>query len=384
LIIQIINLSPPAVFKAYSEKYNIFRDVYSRDLLGLELRNIPINLADDVRKVVFREREICYKKKTSLNVANLFIPGQLSNFKELSRRILSFGDEDLGYKISRIIKSYEEYESNHFSVADQKFHMNSAYVVGILNITPDSFSDAGSFLPKDVAVQKALSMISEGASIIDIGGESTRPGADPVSVDEELSRIIPVIEGVLEVNPKAIISVDTYKSQVAKHALLSGAKIINDISGLSFDNAMIDVVKEKNTPVILMHIKGTPKDMQKNPHYDDLISEVYDHLYERTQYARRAGLNNIIIDPGIGFGKTIKDNYTLLSRLSDFKSLGFPILTGVSRKSFIGKTLNLEVGERDIPSAIVDAIAIKNGAKFIRTHNVKYGSFVCKLLNNLI
>jgi len=245
--------------------------------------------------------------------------------------------------------------------------------MGILNITPDSFSDGGMYLDKSKAIKYGLKMIEDGADILDIGGESTRPNAEPVSQEEELKRIIPVIKGILSVNNDAIISVDTTKSFVAEEALKSGAKIINDISGLTFDPYLQDVINRHEASVIIMHIKG----------YNNIIEENYDFLYLQTSKAQSAGINNILIDPGIGFGKTIDHNFEIIKRLGDLDSLGFPIVIGASRKSFIGNTLNLDPAERDTASAIINAVALRNSARLIRTHNVKYGVQTIKLMNKI-
>ncbi|MDO8549832.1 MAG: dihydropteroate synthase [Ignavibacteria bacterium] len=253
--------------------------------------------------------------------------------------------------------------------------------MGILNVTPDSFSDAGKYFDKKAAVEYAIEMFDNGADIVDVGGESTRPGSEPISEEEELKRVIPVIEEILKRKPEALISVDTTKSKVAREACKAGVKIINDISGLTFDQEIADVVNEYSASLIVMHIKGIPKTMQVSPLYDDLIYEIYEFLYKQTETAKSKGVKNIIVDPGIGFGKKIEDNFEILRRLSDFKSLGYPILIGLSRKSFLGKTLDLDVEERDTATVVAETIAIRNGAKIIRTHNILNALRTKKLLN---
>ncbi len=384
MIIQIINLSSNDIFKKYSNIYKIYREVYQPHLIALELREVPAGLAGNVQKIVLSENEICYKSNgVNNNTTNLFIPGSLWNIKEVSRKILSIGDEDLGYKITNVIKNFEEYFSQTYKIGDRQFKFDNSYVMGILNVTPDSFSDGGLYLNSDDAVKHALEMLDEGADIIDIGGESTRPGSETVNEDEELKRVIPVVKGILKNHPDVIISVDTTKKNVASEALKAGAKIINDISALTFEPGIADVIKKYNASLVLMHMKGTPKNMQINPYYDDVVNEIYDYLYERTSEAGKSGIKNIFIDPGIGFGKRIEDNFEIIKRLEDFKSLGFPVMIGVSRKSFLGKYLDLAVTERDAATVSVESIAVKNSARIIRTHNVKYGVQVCKLLNNL-
>ncbi len=384
MIIQIINLSSNDIFKKYSSIYKIYREVYQPHLIALELRDMPAKIAGSVQKIVLGENEICYKSNDENNkTTNLFIPGSLWNIKEISRKILSIGDEDLGYKITNVIKNFEGYYSKVYKIGSREFKFGSSYVMGILNVTPDSFSDGGLYFNTSDAAKHGIEMIDEGADIIDVGGESTRPGSVTVNESEELERVIPVINKILLSRPDAIISIDTTKKNVAGEALKAGAKIVNDISSLTYEPGIADVVKKYNASLILMHMKGTPKDMQKNPYYDDVVNEIYNYFYYKTADAVKYGIKNIFVDPGIGFGKRTEDNYELIQRLEDFKSLGFPVVIGVSRKSFIGKYLNLDVTDRDAATVSVESIAIKNGARIIRTHNVKYGVQVCKLLNIL-
>lgn len=254
-----------------------------------------------------------------------------------------------------------------------KLSLKRTLIMGILNITPDSFSDGGRFLDCHQAVKQALRMLDDGADIIDIGGESTRPGADPVPLETELERVLPVIESILKKRPEAVISIDTYKSAVARKAIESGARMVNDISGLGFDPEMKNVVRDKHVPVIIMHIKGTPRDMQKNPHYDNLITELIAYFRKRITEALKRGIekSQIIIDPGIGFGKRLEDNYEILNRLDEFTALGFPVLVGPSRKSFIGRELNLPPEERIFGTAAAVSIAVWKGANILRVHDVK-------------
>ena len=268
-----------------------------------------------------------------------------------------------------------------YIIGEKEFSFDQAYVMGILNVTPDSFSDGGLHFDKDAAVSYGLSLLEDGADILDIGGESTRPGAEQVSGEEELNRILPVIQGILRLKKDCIISVDTTKPLVAEEALKSGAKIINDISGLALNPEMLKVVSKNKAGIIIMHMKGEPRNMQHNPEYKNLILEIYEFLLNQSTKALNSGVNNIFIDPGIGFGKKVEHNFEIIKRMGEFNKIGFPIVIGNSRKSFIGKTLNLEPAERDIASAIVDAVSINNGARIIRTHNVKLGVQTIKLLN---
>jgi dihydropteroate synthase len=384
MIIQIINLSVPEVFNGYSVKYKIRPEVYTHELLGLELRDISSGMTSEFMRIFLRKNELFYKFEAYRNgTVDLCIEGSIAVFKKLSRKILYEGHTDIGNKINDVIRNYEEYDNQVYIIGEKEFRFDRPYVMGILNVTPDSFSDGGKHFDKNNAVNYGLQLLDDGADILDIGGESTRPGADQVSDEEELNRILPVIKSIIDTKRDSVISVDTTKPLVAEEALKSGAQIINDISGLTLNPGLLSVVKRYNASIIIMHMKGTPLTMQVNPEYENLIQEIYDFLFIQSQMAERAGVHNIFIDPGIGFGKTVDNNFEIIKRLGGFKSMGFPIVIGNSRKSFIGKTLNLEPEERDSASAFVNAVSITNGAKIIRTHNVKYGVQTIKLINKI-
>jgi len=250
-------------------------------------------------------------------------------------------------------------------------------VVGILNVTPDSFSDGGNFFDPEAAAEHAASMLDEGAGIIDVGGESSRPGSDPVSQEEEARRVVPVIERIIAARPEAVISVDTYRSAVAAAALDAGASIVNDVSALRGDPSMISVVAEAQCPVILMHMQGEPKTMQREPRYTDVVREVKDFLRSRAEHAVRAGVRaeNIIVDPGIGFGKTLDHNLALLRDLEAVVDLGFPVLVGASRKRFIGSITGVEeAAERVFGTVATTVLAYEKGATLFRVHDVRANS----------
>ena len=244
-------------------------------------------------------------------------------------------------------------------------------IMGILNVTPDSFSDGGKYLEKNNAINHALAMIDNGADIIDVGGESTRPFSDPVSLDEEISRVIPVIEGIRK-ESDVCISIDTTKSEVATAALNSGASLINDVSAMEVDPLMIDVALKFDCPIIIMHMKGTPKSMQDNPQYESLISDIKDYLQERVNFIVSKGVNSkkIVIDPGIGFGKTVENNFEIINNLNHFTKMGLPVMLGASRKSFIGISLDLPEDDRLEGSLAANIIGLQNGAKIFRVHDV--------------
>lgn len=250
------------------------------------------------------------------------------------------------------------------------------YIMGVLNVTPDSFSDGGKYLERDQAVGHALKMIDDGADIIDVGGESTRPkgpygeGAEEISAEEEIRRIVPVITELAS-RRDTVVSVDTYKAGVADAALNAGAAIVNDISGLNFDREMAGVVASHGATLIAMHIKGTPKTMQQNPVYDDVVREVSNALRSSVDKARAAGIQQIMIDPGIGFGKKLEHNLSLFKNLHRLSGLGCPIVIGPSRKSFIGMLLNLPVDQRIEGTAAAVAASILHGANVVRVHDVK-------------
>ena len=245
--------------------------------------------------------------------------------------------------------------------------------MGIVNVTPDSFSDGGSYFSHEQAIAHGLRLAAEGADMLDIGGESTRPGATPVSAAEEIERVLPVITE-LAAQVEIPLSIDTTKAEVARRALAAGAEMVNDVSALRFDSEMGGVVAESNAPVILMHMRGTPQTMQHNIHYQSLIDDIRKFLEERIASAVSAGIapENIIIDPGIGFGKSIeKDNLFILKNLAAFTPLGRPLLVGTSRKGFIGKLLGTPAHEREAGTAATVAIAVYNGAHIVRVHDVK-------------
>tara|TARA_B100000579_G_scaffold373_1_gene276 strand:- start:221 stop:1039 length:819 start_codon:yes stop_codon:yes gene_type:complete len=245
------------------------------------------------------------------------------------------------------------------------------HIMGILNVTPDSFYDGGQHFDLVDTQKRVDAMINEGAEIIDIGGESTRPGSKPVTAEEELERVIPAIEYVSE-NYDVPISIDTQKAEVAKKAVQAGACIVNDVGGLRNED-MISVIAEMNVPVIIMHMQGTPENMQKHPHYDDVVEDIKEWLEERIKAAEKAGIkrSDIIVDPGIGFGKNLKHNLELLGRLSEFKGMAGGVLLGASRKSFIAMMTGNEKGDRLTGSLSAAIMGVTGGIDFLRVHDVK-------------
>ena len=247
-------------------------------------------------------------------------------------------------------------------------------IFGILNTTPDSFSDGGDFVDPEAAAGHAALMLAEGAAAIDVGGESTRPGADPVAEGEERRRTIPVIEAVLKANPDAAISIDTYRASTAEAALEAGARIVNDVSALRGDPRMAALVAEAGCPVVLMHMLGEPRTMQREPHYEDVVREVRDFLARRAEYAISAGVDaeKVILDPGIGFGKTLEHNLALLRHLDAIVDLGFPVLLGASRKRFLGAITGAEnAKDRVFGTVATTLLGYEKGATLFRVHDVR-------------
>ncbi|CAA9462283.1 MAG: Dihydropteroate synthase [uncultured Rubrobacteraceae bacterium] len=245
---------------------------------------------------------------------------------------------------------------------------------GILNVTPDSFSDGGEFFGAGPAVARAIELLDEGAHVLDVGGESTRPGSDPVSPDEETRRVVPVVRGVLQARPETTISVDTYRASTAEAALDAGASMVNDVTALGGDSRMAGLVAERGCPVVLMHMLGEPKTMQQDPRYGDVVGEVRDYLAARAEEAIAAGIDpsNVVLDPGIGFGKTLEHNLKLLGELDAIADLGFPVLVGTSRKGFLGKiTGSDDPRERVFGTVATSVMAYERGATLFRVHDVR-------------
>jgi dihydropteroate synthase len=262
---------------------------------------------------------------------------------------------------------------------------NRGVIMGVINVTPDSFSDGGSFSSAQAAIDHGLRLAGEGAEILDIGGESTRPGAAPVSVEQELQRVLPVIEG-LSGKTSAALSIDTSKAAVARAAVAAGAEIINDVTAMQGDANMPRIAAENGCAIFLMHMRGTPRTMQKDPQYDDVVTEVAAHLRERVEAARMAGIeaDRIAIDPGIGFGKTVEHNLQLIAGLGKFATLGHPVLLGVSRKSFLATAAQCpDVSDRDVPTAALTAIGYGLGARIFRVHAARPNVQALRLAESL-
>ncbi len=324
---------------------------------------------------------------TDQGECDIILMGRLDQFDELCRRLELLGEElkAAGGVIKDALIRDTGLRGDFVARNKRLSTGSSTKVMGVLNVTPDSFSDGGRFFETKAAVEHGLRMVSEGADVIDVGGASSRPGAEPVEPDEQKRRVLPVISE-LSSRTEALISVDTTSAEVAAAALDAGAHIVNDISALREDPEMVEVIREKGAGVVLMHMRGTPKTMQELTDYKDLQSEVWMFLAERAVWAMSNGIprESISIDPGIGFAKTPEQNLTILRRLGEFRSLGLPVVIGPSRKSFIGKVLDLPVEERLEGTAAAAAWAVFQGAWMVRVHDVKPIIRVCKLIDAIL
>jgi dihydropteroate synthase len=315
-------------------------------------------------------------------ISTIVLTGPLAALEDASALLSDTRGGDcaaLAAALKHVLAGYQ-CRTHTLQVGSRTFHLGQrTLLMGILNVTPDSFSDGGEFLAPDAAVEHGLAMMGQGADLLDIGGESTRPGALPVPPQEQLRRIAPVIKRLADAG--AVMSIDTSSAEVARAALDMGAAMVNDVTALRGDPELAPLVAERRVPVVLMHMRGTPLTMAVAPTYDNLMSEVVRFLRERMLYALRAGIREeqILVDPGLGFGKTVEHNLELLRRLGELRTLGRPVLVGTSRKSFIGKVLDLPVGERALGTAATLALAVAAGAAMVRVHDVREAGQVVRM-----
>ncbi|MBN2072966.1 MAG: dihydropteroate synthase [Actinobacteria bacterium] len=321
--------------------------------------------------------------------SDVIILGTRRSFEGLVEKIKmqQFGLNQLSLELSTFIKSMEAFPARpEVSISTRTFNTGEqAIIMGILNVTPDSFYDGGNYDRKEKAFKRIEELINEGAHIIDVGGMSSRPGSVPVSIKEEIDRVIPVIK-YISTNHDVLISVDTYRPEVARLAAGAGAHIVNDISSFSMDPRMLETVLETGVSVVLMHMKGTPENMQDSPVYENVVEEISGYLRERINLAVSAGIkrDRIIIDPGIGFGKTCGHNLNILNKISEFRMLGCPVMVGASRKSFIGAVLGLPADQRLEGSLAAAVWAIINGADILRVHDVGETIRAVKLVKSIM
>lgn len=347
--------------------------------IALKLKNIRIGAANIIKQNMLSIGGDAAVSKGVVNgkkeISDVIILGNISELQKLIDK-LSYQDifeiPEIRKNIKQLLNLYYYPKHNELNCRGYKFSLDKPLLMGILNITPDSFYDGNKYLNKEEALTHCEDMIKQGVDIIDIGGESTRPGAESVSITQEIDRVMPILEQIVK-NFNVPVSIDTYKSEVAKIALEIGANMVNDISALTFDENMGKILASYvDVPVVLMHIKGTPKNMQINPSYKDVIEEIMEFLDNAINRAKQFGIKdeNIIIDPGIGFGKRLQDNITIIKKLAEFKPLDKPILVGTSRKSFIGHILNLELEERLTGTIAANLLCLINGANILRVHDI--------------
>ncbi|RLC48254.1 MAG: dihydropteroate synthase [Candidatus Cloacimonadota bacterium] len=347
--------------------------------IALKLKNIRIGAANIIKQNMLSIGGDAAVSKGVVNgkkeISDVIILGNISELQKLIDK-LSYQDifeiPEIRKNIKQLLNLYYYPKHNELNCRGYKFSLDKPLLMGILNITPDSFYDGNKYLNKEKALTHCEDMIKQGVDIIDIGGESTRPGAESVSITQEIDRVMPILEQIVK-NFNVPVSIDTYKSEVAKIALEIGANMVNDISALTFDENMGKILASYvDVPVVLMHIKGTPKNMQINPSYKDVIEEIMEFLDNAINRAKQFGIKdeNIIIDPGIGFGKRLQDNITIIKKLAEFKPLDKPILVGTSRKSFIGHILNLELEKRLTGTIAANLLCLINGANILRVHDI--------------
>jgi len=361
----------------------IFRN--KGEFVSLLLYDVPAISANVIKQEMLAAGgdAAVHKHSITLKVqhTNVLTMGTLAQHKKLIEKLSLMHYWNLD-EIARDIKNclFETKVRTIELPSGRKLEFEKPLIMGIVNVTPDSFY-AASRVEKDKLIDFAARMIKEGVDIIDIGGESTRPGSDRISEEEELNRVVPAVE-IVRKNFDVVISVDTYKAKVAEEALKNGAEMVNDVSALRFDPAMMDVLKTYKPAVVLMHMKGEPKTMQENPYYEDVVKEILYFFKERIEKLQQIGLEDkVIIDPGIGFGKRLVDNLEIIRRISEFNSLKKPLLVGASRKSFIGQVLgNLPPEERLYGTLAVTAYCVLNGVDIVRVHDVKENLHVIKLI----
>ncbi|MBN1638782.1 MAG: dihydropteroate synthase [Ignavibacteriales bacterium] len=364
---QFVNISLNNVLKTYKKLYLIHNEIFFNEI-AVEL-HFNDQESELIELIVEHSDIKIFKGQLNNGPGKFLLVASLENMKfTLDRLSLIDNRFDI---LKTTVESYLKIPKKHYEVNNKILDFSEPLVMGILNVTPDSFFDGGRYSNIEEAMQRSVEMIELGVDIIDIGGESSRPGANSVSSQEEIRRVIPVIKLIREYSKDIFISTDTTKPEVAAEALKFGADIINDISGNNYSSNMKDLIRDYDVPYILMHMKGTPKNMQENPHYDDVVSEIYEYFYFKIEELHSLGFEKIIIDPGVGFGKRVSDNYEIIQRLNEFKGLGKPIAIGISNKSLIGKPLKLNLDERTNATTSLETICLLNGANIIRTHNVK-------------
>ncbi|MEJ5306006.1 MAG: dihydropteroate synthase [Ignavibacteria bacterium] len=372
----------------YFNNYNSFKRIFGENKLAenflyptFALTFIKKENQKLFDKIHYFFKNTLFEKVSIILNDKLILLGDLNFIKTFADE-LRIVEEPVANYILKLLSNSQNTERFEYRIGKRVFNSKNKYVMGILNVTEDSFFDGGKYFSLSHIKERIDQLCDLQVDIIDIGGESTRPGSEPVDVNEELKRVLPAVEYAL--SKGMIVSVDTYKSLVAEECLKAGVQIINDISGFKFDEHLPDVCAKYNSSVVLMHIRGTPKTMQENPFYYDTTAEIFDELSQSIKKAEASGIKKIFIDPGIGFGKRLYDNYEILNRLEEFKFLGYPILVGLSRKSFIGKYLNQKPEERLTGTIASNSVSLIKAANIIRVHDVKEAIETKKIIEAII
>ena len=345
---------------------------------SLEISDVPLRAAIILKQemmaiggevVVSREVMTLKPEKTTVIVL-----GTEKQYAKLWQKLAQqpFGCKEVAILLKEFVeRKKSQAKKQEFTGAGKKISFAKPVIMGIVNITPDSFSDGGKYLHAEAAVQHAKRLVTEGADILDLGAETTKPGSDPVTEEEELKRLLPVLDALLKDQEiKIPISIDTYKPKVAEECLKRGAHIINDVTGMQ-NPKMREIVAQYHVPVIIMHMQGSPKTMQQNPQYEDVVDDIINFLDQQIKVCQAEGITQIICDPGIGFGQAVEQNLEILKRLKEFEILNVPIMVGTSRKSFIEKTVGGNTDDRLEGTIASNVVALLNGAQIFRVHNVK-------------
>lgn len=383
--LKFINISENELFNIGFDKTYIKEGVNKHKFLSIKISELNCAQANILKQTAISVGTDCAVHREvitgNIEFSDCILSGSINQFRKITQKLIN-----QPFKMHILSRQIIDLLSNNLkslTIRNKTFDWaNNAYIMGVLNLTPDSFSDGGKYCDLDNAIEQYKKLVNDGADIVDIGGESTRPYSCPVEVNEEINRVIPVIKKIREFDLSTVISIDTRNALTAKLAIEEGVDIVNDVSALEWDVDMFDVVKTKQCPVILNHSKGTPDIMQNNPMYIDVVDEIYDYFCNKIKFLTENGIeiSNIIIDPGIGFGKTFQQNVQIIKRLKEFKSLGCPIMVGHSRKRLIKDIIqNENIDKLDIVSAFLSQKLLNNKVNIIRVHNVLLNKFAQKV-----
>ena len=383
--LKFINISENELFNIGFDKTYINKGIKKHKFLSIKIFGLNCAQANILKQTAISVGTDCAVHREvitgNVKISDCILSGSVNQFEKICHKLMQqpFKMSVLSHQISDLLSK----KLQPITIRNKIFDWdNKTYIMGILNVTPDSFSDGGKYLDLDAAINHYKKLVNDGADVVDIGGESTRPYSCSVDVDEEISRVIPIIKTIREFDSNTVLSIDTRNALTAKLALDTGADIINDVSALEWDVDMLNVIKTHQCPVVLNHSKGTPDIMQNNPMYIDVVDEIYDYFCKKIKFLTENGIEitNIIVDPGIGFGKTTEHNIEIINRLSEFKTLGCPILVGHSRKRFIKEIINSDnLDELDIASAFLSQKLFNNKTNIIRVHNVAINKVMQKM-----